>query len=123
MPRKSWKALAAHHKKRDELLSKKPSDWTAAELISQLTERYQPSKIPPCSVCGGKMGIVAAGGGEPTAYACTGRDKDGNTLPGRSMADEHYSQSRYLDRRHGDSAVIELIRRFKTTLPKKRRRS
>jgi len=98
---------------------KEAHEYSDAELIQVLTERYRPSEIPPCRVCGKSLTIQAIGGGKPTWWGCSGfEDVPGkpNELrytKGRHGADEHYSQSRYEDRRAGgDSRVMELIKRF-----------
>ena len=90
------------------------------ELIARLTEKYKPSEIPPCRFCGGKLSIGSIGGGKPTVWACSTMEDDPDK-PGylrvkvdRQRIDDHYSQSRYEDRRQGgDSDVMELIKRFK----------
>ena len=86
---------------RHKLYERETSEWTDAELIAVLNDRYEPSKIPPCRVCGGELSIGAIGGGEPTRYGC--------------MADNgaHYGHSTWEDRRQGgDGDVLELIARF-----------
>lgn len=100
------------------LWDKEIGEWTDDELVSMLMYRYQPSKIPPCCVCGKEMDCVGAGRG-PTVYACTGQIPDpknpGRWIwdPERQPADEHYSRSRFEDHRQGgDDQVIHLIGRF-----------
>lgn len=88
------------------------------ELIARLTQRYAPTEIPPCRVCGGELSIQAMGGGQPTEWACSGQKYDANDVwigwqDGRTAADEHYRRSGFTDRRQGgDEDVIELIKRF-----------
>jgi hypothetical protein len=95
-------------------------DWTDAELDLELTERYAPTKIPPCRVCGGELWITSVGGGRPTVWACSPMETDpaneelSRLKTGREYGDTHYSESHYEDRRQGgDELVIELLTRFK----------
>ena len=96
------------------------------ELIARLTQRYEPTKIPPCRVCGGPLSMQAVGGGNPTEWACSGREYDPDThewigwQKGRTAADDHYRKSGFTDRRQGgDEDVMELIERFKIEWPSK----
>lgn len=99
--------------KRLALLGREVSDWTMPELLAEVTERFAPSIIPPCRVCGAKLSLQASGGGHPDAWACSGIDAQGRYLHGRSCADDHYATSRHEDgRQGGDSAVMELVRRI-----------
>ena len=98
---------------------KESHEYSDAELVQVLTERYQPSEIPPCRVCGGPLTPQRIGGGEPTVWGCEGMEDDPKKpgyvryKKGRHCADEHYSKSTYTDRRQGgDSAVMELVKRF-----------
>lgn len=85
-------------------------------LIERLKERYKPSVIPPCRVCGEKLSIQSCGGGKPTVWGC-GMWKDDPDKPGeyrkkegRTCADDHYAKSIFEDlRRGGDGDVMELI--------------
>ena len=98
---------------------KEPKDCSDSELITLLTKNYEPSKIPPCRVCGEPLTPQRMGGGEPTVWGCGGLEDDPKK-PGyvrykkdRSCADEHYSKSTFTDQRQGgDSFVMELVRRF-----------
>ncbi len=103
-----------------KLYGRKPENWSDAELEAELVKRYAPTRIPPCRVCGGALSMQRCGGGQPTVWACSGwqpdpSDPDGRIRsPGRSAADEHYRKSVFEDTRQGgDSAVLELIRRWK----------
>lgn len=88
-------------------------DWTDEELLQSLRESYEPTVVPPCHICGRELSIQAIGGGKPTVWACSGRDDNDSYLPGRGFIDEHYSNSRYEDRRQGgDERVMELVARF-----------
>ena len=97
------------------------------ELIAELRERYTPPTIPPCRVCGGELSIARVGGGEPTEWACSGKEDDPDrpgwlrNAPGRwtnapdggsseFRADGHYNRSRWTDYRSGgDSGVIAVL--------------
>lgn len=96
-----------------------PADLTDDQLIVRLTERYAPSVIPPCRVCGEPLRMCGSGGG-PTVWGCSGQEDDPDRpgwlryKPGRRCADEHYMRSRFEDRRRGgDDDVIKLIGRFR----------
>lgn len=76
--------------------------WTDAELAEIIEERFRPSEIPPCCVCGGALSLQAMGRG-PNVWGCVA-----------SGDDAHYLRSRYEDpRRGGDPEVIDLLRRFR----------
>jgi hypothetical protein len=96
-----------------ELWKREPAKWSDTELIGELTSRYAPTQVPPCRVCGGELSIQAVGGGLPTKWACSGYGEDGIHLPDRSLADQHYRDSQFEDRRQGgDGAVIEALSRW-----------
>lgn len=79
-----------------------------------LRERYTPAPIPPCRVCGGPLSLSSFGGG-PTVYGCSEYEDDPDRpnhllrKPGRSVADEHYSQSCHIVYRDGDTRVIAFL--------------
>jgi len=99
---------AEARKRRRELYEKEIGDWTDDEVIEVLTERYAPTDVPPCRVCGGELSIQAVGGGQPTQYAHQVMKPEGG------VDWDHYKESAWEDRRQGgDEAVIDLIRRFK----------
>ena len=87
-------------------------------LLEAIESSYYPAEIPSCHICGGKLSIASIGGG-PTIWACTPTeddvDENGKWVfkPGRSVVDDHYSKSRWQQYRHGDSRVMELVKRFK----------
>lgn len=98
-------------------------NWTDKEIVTALVKRYRESVIPPCRVCGGKLSLQSVGGGRPTVWGCGMYEDDPDNpdrcrpKPGRSIADEHYSQSEYVDyRQGGDDVVIEAIRRWRPDL-------
>ncbi len=87
-----------------------------ADIVATLRARYSPTKVPACRVCGGELSIQSVGGGEPTVWACSDLEADPaqpghlRRKPGRTVADSHYSQSRWVDyRQGGDSVVMELL--------------
>jgi len=95
--------------------------------LEALRERYRPTIVPPCRVCGGELSIAAIGGGQPTRWACGGR-VDNPERPGYSMdapgrwsnappgtpseygPGGHYHDSEWVDRRQGgDPSVIAIL--------------
>ncbi|WNP33609.1 ead/Ea22-like family protein [Enterobacter kobei] len=77
------------------------------ELTAKLKKRYALTIIPKCRVCGEELTLQRTGAGGDV-WACSGLT-DGGYLPGRSMADEHYAQSRWTDYSNGgDEDVLAL---------------
>jgi hypothetical protein len=114
----------AARQRRKALMEKDVSEWTTAELIELLTERYKPTEVPPCRVCGGELSIGCIGGGEPTRWACSGQEEDPDRpgylrwMKGRTPADDHYDKSVFVDRRQGgDELVMEAVRRLSAATP------
>ncbi|ENE1467503.1 ead/Ea22-like family protein, partial [Salmonella enterica] len=61
-----------------------------------LRERYSPKPVPECHICGEEMTIQRIAASRIT-YGCTGAtydDKGCHYAEGRSIADDHYEQSR-----------------------------
>ncbi|EAM2258247.1 ead/Ea22-like family protein [Salmonella enterica] len=61
-----------------------------------LRERYSPKPVPKCHICGEEMTIQRISASRIT-YGCTGAtydDKGCHYAEGRSIADDHYEQSR-----------------------------
>ncbi|HAG2749742.1 TPA: ead/Ea22-like family protein [Salmonella enterica] len=61
-----------------------------------LRERYSPQPVPKCRICGDEMTVQRIYGSHIT-YGCTGAtydDKGCHYAEGRSIADDHYAQSR-----------------------------
>ncbi|ECY6496925.1 ead/Ea22-like family protein [Salmonella enterica subsp. enterica serovar Saintpaul] len=61
-----------------------------------LRERYSPKPAPECHICGAQMTIQRMSASRIT-YGCTGAtydDKGCHYAEGRSIADDHYEQSR-----------------------------
>jgi hypothetical protein len=82
------------------------------EAAQEAVNRYTPDEVPPCRVCGERLSIQAAGRG-PTVYGCSGTYEDENGRiryrEGRTIADEHYSNSQWEQYRHGDTLVLKLV--------------
>ncbi len=115
---------AAARAKRRALFEKETSDWSEAEIVAELQERYAPTRIPPCCVCGGELSLQGTGGGGPDSWACSTRETDpdapgylrlkaGRGGPGETNPDGHYGRSHYIDYRSGgDELVIEALKRL-----------
>ncbi|ECH6077707.1 ead/Ea22-like family protein, partial [Salmonella enterica] len=61
-----------------------------------LRERYSPKSVPKCHICGEEMTIQRISASRIT-YGCTGATYDDigcHYAEGRSIADDHYEQSR-----------------------------
>lgn len=87
-----------------------------SDIVATLRARYSAPKVPPCRLCGGELSIQSVGGGGPTVWACSDVEADPaqpghhRRKSGRSIADSHYSESRWVDyRQGGDNIVIELL--------------
>lgn len=91
--------------RRYDLLRREPQGLTLNELVELVRSLHTGDPVPPCPVCAGALSIARAGGGEPTVWACSGQEADParpgylRRLPGRGVADEHYSRSRFVQRR------------------------
>jgi hypothetical protein len=95
------------------------ADTTDDDLCWVLQQHYAQPSIPPCRICGDQLAPQRVGGGEPTVYACSGRNEDGTWKTGRSFVDEHYRESHFEDRKSGgDDRVMELIARYQRLLSK-----
>ncbi len=87
------------------------ADLTDEQLETIINERYAPSVIPKCRICGGDMTIGASGGGQPTRWYCSVAQDS------KPMDWKHFGDSLWEDRRQGgDSRVMELLRRFKANV-------
>ncbi|MFI5297739.1 MAG: hypothetical protein ACHREM_06525 [Polyangiales bacterium] len=111
--------VRAAREKRNALYDRPVATWTDGELLTVLRERYEPTVVPPCSVCGGALSMQRIGAGEPTVWACSPQEDDPDR-PGhlrlkttRNAVDDHYDKSRFVDRRQGgDSEVMEAVDRM-----------
>ena len=87
------------------------TDLTDEQLETIINERYAPSVIPKCRICGAEMTIGASGGGEPTRWYCSVAQDS------KPMDWKHFGDSLWEDRRHGgDGRVMELLRRYKANI-------
>ncbi|EAA6918724.1 ead/Ea22-like family protein [Salmonella enterica subsp. enterica] len=76
-----------------------------------LRERYSPKPVPECHICGKEMTIQRMSASRIT-YGCTGAtydDKGCHYAEGRSIADDHYEQSRVTIVDVSDPDVLELL--------------
>ncbi|EBK7002247.1 ead/Ea22-like family protein [Salmonella enterica subsp. enterica serovar Irumu] len=76
-----------------------------------LRERYSPKPVPKCHICGEEMAIQRMSASRIT-YGCTGAtydDKGCHYAEGRSIADDHYEQSRVTVVDVSDPDVLALL--------------
>ncbi|HAG2139073.1 TPA: ead/Ea22-like family protein [Salmonella enterica] len=76
-----------------------------------LRERYSPKPAPECHICGKEMTIQRMSASQIT-YGCTGAtydDKGCHYTEGRSIADDHYKQSRVTVVDVSDPDVLALL--------------
>ncbi|ENQ4102673.1 ead/Ea22-like family protein [Salmonella enterica] len=76
-----------------------------------LRERYSPKPAPECHICGAQMTIQRMSASRIT-YGCTGAtydDKGCHYAEGRSIADDHYEQSRVTVVDVSDPDVLALL--------------
>lgn len=81
------------------------------EKLAEIRQRYSPVAAPKCHICGAEMEIGAMSAYR-TVYACSGAtrdDKGWHYAPGRSFADDHYSQSRVTVADARDPDVLALV--------------
>ncbi|MDJ7445155.1 ead/Ea22-like family protein [Salmonella enterica] len=76
-----------------------------------MRERYSPRPVPECHICGKEMTIQRISASQIT-YGCTGATYDDNGChyaEGRSIADDHYAQSRVTVVDVSDPDVLALL--------------
>ncbi|EDH3955369.1 ead/Ea22-like family protein [Salmonella enterica subsp. enterica] len=76
-----------------------------------LRERYSPKPVPECHICGKEMTVQRMSASRIT-YGCTGATYDAkgcHYAEGRSIADDHYEQSRVTIVDVSDPDVLELL--------------
>ncbi|WP_139767248.1 ead/Ea22-like family protein, partial [Salmonella enterica] len=76
-----------------------------------LRERYSPKPVPECHICGKEMTIQRMSASRIT-YGCTGATYDAkgcHYAEGRSIADDHYEQSRVTVVDVSDPDVLALL--------------
>ena len=84
---------------------------TIEEKLKTLRERYSPQPVPKCHICGAEMTVQRMSASRIT-YGCTGATYDDvgcHYATGRSIADDHYEQSRVTVVDVSDPDVLELI--------------
>lgn len=104
-----------------------PADLSDHELVTTLLDRYEPTPIPPCKICGGMLYPQGSAGPKGIVYYCPVIEEPPNKMgrvrqkEGRGGQDEfrpggHYFESAYLDPKGGtaDPLVAELVERFYT---------
>ncbi|WP_130945711.1 ead/Ea22-like family protein [Klebsiella quasipneumoniae] len=67
-----------------------------AEKLEEIRQRYRPTEVPKCHICGAEMTIQRMSASRIT-YGCAGAiyDETGcHYAEGRSLADDHYAESR-----------------------------
>lgn len=82
-----------------------------------LRERYSPKPAPECHICGKEMTIQRMSASRIT-YGCTGAtydDKGCHYAEGRSIADDHYEQSRVTVVDVSDPDVLALLDELEVT--------
>lgn len=87
--------------------------WRCSMNIDKqaLRERYSPKPAPECHICGAEMTIQRMSASRIT-YGCTGAtydDKGCHYAEGRSIADDHYEQSRVTVVDVSDPDVLTLL--------------
>lgn len=81
------------------------------EKLAEIRQRYSPVAAPKCHICGAEMTIGAMSASR-IVYACscaTYDDVGCHYTPGRSIADEHYAQSRVTVVDISDPDVVALL--------------
>ncbi len=76
-----------------------------------LRERYSPQQVPKCHICGAEMTVQRMSASRIT-YGCTGAtydDTGSHYAEGRSIADDHYAQSRITVVYVSDPEVLALL--------------
>ncbi|EKC9955560.1 ead/Ea22-like family protein, partial [Salmonella enterica] len=82
-----------------------------SNIDKALRERYSPNPAPECHICGAQMTIQRMSASRIT-YGCTGAtydDKGCHHAEGRSIADDHYEQSRVTVVDVSDPDVLALL--------------
>lgn len=82
-----------------------------AEKLEEIRQRYRPTLAPKCHICGVEMTIQRMSASRIT-YGCAGAiyDETGcHYAEGRSLADDHYAESRITVVDVSDSDVLALV--------------
>ena len=89
------------------------------EQLAEIRQRYSPVAAPKCHICGAEMTIGAASASR-IVYACSGATYDDagcHYAPGRSIADDHYAQSRVTVVDVSDPDVLALVEALEAKQP------
>lgn len=81
------------------------------EKLAEIRQRYTPIAAPKCHICGAEMTIGAMSACR-IIYTCSGAtydDAGSHYAPGRSLADDHYAQSRVTVVDVSDPDVLALV--------------
>lgn len=82
-----------------------------AEKLEEIRQRYRPTEVPECHICGAEMTIQRMSASRIT-YGCAGAiyDETGcHYAEGRSLADDHYAESRITVVDVSDPDVLALV--------------
>ena len=82
-----------------------------AEKLEEIRQRYRPTEVPECHICGAEMTIQRMSASRIT-YGCAGAiyDETGcHYAKGRSLADDHYAESRITVVDVSDPDVLALV--------------
>ncbi|SAQ00743.1 Ead domain protein [Klebsiella oxytoca] len=82
-----------------------------AEKLEEIRQRYRPTEVPECHICGAEMTIQRMSASRIT-YGCAGAiyDETGcHYAEGRSLADDHYAESRITLVDVSDPDIIALV--------------
>ncbi|HCT4357854.1 TPA: ead/Ea22-like family protein [Klebsiella pneumoniae] len=85
-----------------------------AEKLEEIRQRYRPTLVPKCHICGVEMTIQRMSASRIT-YGCSGAtyDETGcHYAPGRSIADDHYAKSRITVVDTSDPDVLTLVEKL-----------
>ncbi|MFQ1292022.1 ead/Ea22-like family protein [Klebsiella pneumoniae] len=85
-----------------------------AEKLEEIRQRYRPTLVPKCHICGVEMTIQRMSASRIT-YGCSGAtyDETGcHYAPGRSIADDHYAESRITVVDTSDPDVLTLVEKL-----------
>ncbi|HBK4797717.1 TPA: ead/Ea22-like family protein [Klebsiella michiganensis] len=82
-----------------------------SEKLEEISQRYRKTEVPKCHICGAEMTIQRMSSSRIT-YGCAGAiyDETGcHYVEGRSLADDHYAESRITVVDVSDPDVLELV--------------
>lgn len=89
-----------------------------AEKLEEIRQRYRPTEVPECHICGAEMTIQRMSASRIT-YGCAGAiyDETGcHYAEGRSLADDHYAESRITVVDVSDPDVLALVEALEKSL-------